>query len=298
MIIVRILAVLSVLSASSLTRAQNSWEFNTSLSINSGQFTDPIVLRSQNGQGIRVQGEKNQSWGTATGIHTTRIDMQDNIPVSRQNQDNWMLSGWVHIVPTTLTGRWTLQLDAYKTTNDAKETISSDVLTWVPKITWMSNGHPLKLDLSYAQSKYKNIEPIHQISASLAYGFNDAKDWIQVRSYNIDNLNPSQALGYSRTQAFDIKFTHLLGYSSAWLPASVTLGLERGQRIFTLDVDKQYIYNLPMLNQGGENIAAHWKMAQQTTLHAMLSKNKYRSDQPFNRDFVFTSLGVQISKSW
>lgn len=294
----RTFAIVCALSAPALTCAQSGWEFNSALSVMAGELTDPIILKNQNGQGIRIMGEKNQTWGMAAGIHTTRMNMQANVPVSRQNQDNWMLSGWGHAISTSLPGRLTLQLDAYKTTNDSTETISSDVLTWAPKITWVSSGHPLKMDLSYAHSRYKNTDPIHQISASLAYGFNDAKDWIQVRGYLIDNLNPVHAVGYSQTQALDVKWTHFLGHSSAWLPVSMTLGLERGQKIYTLDVDKQYIYNLPMLNQGGENIAAQWNIGHKATLQAMLSKNKYLADQPFKRDFMFTTLGVQVSKSW
>lgn len=295
---VRIFNFLCLLGAPAFACADNEWKFNTAVSVMTGQFTDSYVLKDQSGQGIRVVGEKNQDWGVAGGMHATRIDMQANVPVPRQNQDNWMLSGWMHTPSTSVPGRWTLQFDAYKTRNDAIDTISSDVLTWAPKITWAAFGRPLKLDLSYAHSKYKNTEPIHQISGSLAYGFNDSTDWIQVRSYIIDHLNPVLAMGYSRTQAVDIKFMHFLQPSSAWSPASVALGLERGRKIYNHDVDKQYIYNLPMLNQGGENIAVHWNISQQTTLHAMLSNNKYMADQPLKHNLSLTNFGIQIAKSW
>jgi hypothetical protein len=287
-----------LLGAPALACAGNEWKFNTDMSVMTGQFTDSYVLKDQSGQGIRFVGEKNQDWGVAGGMHATRIDMQANVPAPRQHQDNWMLSGWMHTHSTSVPGRWTLQLDAYKTSNDAINSISGDVITLAPKITWAAFGQPLKLDWSYAHSKYKNTEPVYQISGSLAYGFNDRKDWIQVRSYFIDNLNPVLAMGKSRTKAVDIKLMHFLQPSSVWSPAGVALGLERGQKIYSLDVDKQFIYNLPMLNQGGENIAVHWNMSQQTTLHAMLSKNKYTAEQPFKHSFMLTSLAVQIAKSW
>ncbi|MFY7941136.1 MAG: hypothetical protein ACOVOX_09535, partial [Burkholderiaceae bacterium] len=65
-----------------------------------------------------------------------------------------------------------------------------------------------------------------------------------------------------------------------------------------LDVDAQYIYNLPMLNRGGENIAGTWKLNPQTTLNVQLSKNKYTADQPSTHSFTSSTLGIQLAKTW
>lgn len=294
----RVIPFLCVLTLSAQASAQDAWQFSTAVSAMTGHYTDSITLKNQSGLGIRMTAEKNQTWGLTTGLQTTRIDMQPIVPTGQQNQDNWLLSGWVHVPSTALPGRWTFQLDTYKSTNDASGTNSSDVRTWAPKITWLAFGQPLKMDVSYAHSKYKTTDAIHQVSASVAYGFNDAKDWIQVRSTTINRLTPASALGHSSTRATDIKLTHLMSYPSTWSPTSITLGLERGQKIYALDVDTQFIYNLPMLNRGGENIAASWKLNPQTTLNLQLSKNKYTADQPLTHHFTFSTLGIQLAKAW
>lgn len=297
MITPRVIPFICDMTLSAQASAQDAWQFSTAVSAMTGHYTDSMALKNQSGLGIRMTAEKNQTWGLTTGLQTTRIDMQPIFPTGQQNQDNWLLSGWVHVPSTALPGRWTFQLDTYKSTNDASSN-SSDVRTWAPKITWLAFGQPLKMDVSYAHSKYQFTDAIHQVSASVAYGFNDAKDWIQVRSTNIHRLTPAYALGHSSTRATDIRLTHLMSPPSAWAPSSITLGLERGQKIYVLDVDSQYIYNLPMLNRGGENIAASWKLNPQTTLNLQLSKNKYTADQPFTHHFTFSTLGIQLAKAW
>lgn len=294
----RVIPFLCVMTLSAQVSAQDAWQWRTAVSAMTGHYADSMTLKTQSGLGLRISAEKDQTWGLATGLQTTRIDMQPIVPTGQQNQDNWLLSAWVHAPSTALPGRWTFQLDAYKSSNDASGTNSSDVSTWAPKITWLAFGQALKMDLGYAHSKYKDTDAIDQISASVAVGFNGSKDWIQIRSTHINHLTPALALGHSRTRATDIKLTHLLSPDSVWTPTSITWGLERGQKIYALDVDAQFLYNLPMLNRGGENIAGSWQLNPQTTLNVQLSKNKYTADQPFTHTFTFSTLGIQIAKVW
>ena len=298
MLIPRVIPFLWAMTLSAQVSAQDAWQWRTAVSAMSGHYADSMTLKNQSGLGLRISAEKDQTWGLTTGLQTTRIDMQPIVPTGQQIQDNWLLSAWVHAPSTAWPGRWTFQLDTYKSTHNASSSNSSDVRTWAPKITWLAFGQALKMDLGYAHSKYKDTDPIHQVSASVAVGFNDAKDWIQVRSTHINHLTPALALGHSRTRATDVKLTHLLSPHAAWTPTSITWGLERGQKIYALDVDAQYIYNLPMLNRGGENIAGTWKLNPQTTLNVQLSKNKYTADQPFTHSFTSSTLGIQLAKVW
>jgi len=250
--------------------------------------------------GVRISGEKDHKWGFTAGLQSTRIDMAPITQVSTQNQDNWLLSGFVHMPTTKLPGRWTFQLDAHQVNNDASGSISSDVRAVAPQVTWLSYTQPLKVDFSYASSTYKNTAAIHQLSTAIAYGFNEAKDWLQVRSYAINNLDPSKALGQSSTRATDVKLTHILSSNLKWAPATVTLGLERGKRIFVVDMTTQTLYNLPMLNEGGENIAANWKLSSKTDLNLQFSKTRYYADPtplPSHR-FTLSTLSAQLATSW
>ncbi len=266
-----------------------------------GHYADSLTMNNQHGLGVRVFGEKDQKWGLTAGLQSTRIDMAPITQVSTQNQDNWLLSGFVHLPTTKLPGRLTFQLDAHQVNNDASGSISSDVRAVAPQVTWLSYTQPLKVDFSYASSTYKNTAAIHQLSSAIAYGFNDAKDWLQVRSYAINNLDPASALGQSSTRATDFKLTHFLNGNLKWAPNTVTLGLERGKRIFVVDMATQTLYNLPMLNEGGENIAASWKLSPKTDLNLQFSKTKYFADIPYAPSahrFTLSTLSAQLATSW
>lgn len=282
-----------------MTFAQDAWQLNASATAMAGHYVDSQTMNHQRGLGIRLTGEKNQAWGFTAGLLSTRIDMAPITQVSTQNQDNWLLSGFAHAPSTKLPGRWTFQIDAHQVNNDAAQSISSDVRILAPQVTWLSQSMPFKVDLSYASSHYKNTpDDIQQVSTAFAYGFNQAQDWVQVRSYAISKLDPLTALGQSSTRAFDYKLTHLLRSSNPMVPTSVTLGLERGKRIYIVDMSSQTVYNLPMLNEGGENITASWKLSPKTNLNLHLSKTRYYADLPMEHRFTLNTLSAQLATAW
>ncbi len=267
----------------------------------SGHYDSAQTMNNQDGLGIKVSGEKDKTWGFTAGLQSTHIDMSRFMPKPTQDQDNWLLSGFTHTPSQTLPGRWTFQLDAHRVTNDATQSISSDVSVFAPQVTWLSYSQPLKLDFSYANSSYKNTAPVQQFSASIAYGFNQAKDWLQVRSYAITNLEPVSALGQSSTRAIDVKLTHILSSHSTFAPQSLTLGIERGERIYVVDMPTQTVYNLPMLNEGGESVAATWKLSPKTDLSLQYSKTRYFSNAPAAlsaHHFTLGTLSAQIATAW
>ncbi len=85
----------------------------------------------------------------------------------------------------------------------------------------------------------------------------------------------------------------------AGAPVSVTVGVgERGQKIYALDVNTQSIHNMPMLSQGGESIAASWKLSSQTPLNMLLSQYNDTADLPFTHRFRLRTAGFQVAKAW
>jgi hypothetical protein len=282
-----------------IASAQDAWQFNSSITAMTGHYTDSLIMNNQRGLGVRVAGERNKSLGFTVGLQSTRIDMAPMTQVSTQNQDNWLLSGYAHKPSIMLPGRWTFQLDAHQVHNDASGSNTSDVRSFAPQVTWLSYTQPLKVDFSYANSHYKNTPAnIHQFSSAIAYGFNDATDWLQVRSYAINNLTTSEALGQSSTRATDFKLTHFLKTQYKWAPTNVTVGLERGKRIYVVDMASQTVYNLPMLNEGGENIAANWKLSPKTDLNLQFSKTRYYSESVAAHRFTLSTLSAQIATAW
>lgn len=255
-------------------------------------------MSSQDGLGVRVLGENNRSWGFAADLQSTRIRMLPITQVSTQNQNNLMLSAYSHVTSTHLPGRWTFQLDTHQIHNDASQSDSSDVRAFAPQIIWLSNSQPLKVDISYANSSYKNTATIHQYSSAIAYALNGANDWLQIRSYAITQLDPTKALGQTSTYAADIKLTHFLSPRTQWVPSTLTLGVERGKRIYVVDMATQTVYNLPMRNEGAENITATWHINSKTNLNLQFSKTKYLSNIPFTHHFTLSTFSGQLVTSW
>jgi hypothetical protein len=293
-----LLALHTILCMPSIAVAQETWQLSYSLSVTTGNYVGSQTMNNQDSLGMRVLGEKDHTLGFAADLRSTRISMTPITQVSTQNQDNWMLSGFRHVPSSHLPGRWTFQLDTHQIHNDALQSDSSDVRAFAPQITWLSYSQPLKVDISYANSSYKNTATIHQYSSAIAYALNGDNDWLQIRSYAINHLDPTKALGQTSTYATDIKLTHFFSTGIHWAPCTLTLGVERGKRIYVVDMATQTVYNLPMRNEGGENIAATWLLNSKTNLNLQFNKTKYLSNIPFTHNFTLSTLSAQIVTAW
>jgi hypothetical protein len=299
---INLTAFISVLGcavcATNMAYAQDAWQWRSSVTATTGQYSDAIVLKSQQSWGLRLTGEKDQTWGWTAGLRSTDMAMQPNIPVSGQRQIDGLLSGFVHAPSVQMPGRWTLQMDAYRTTSDATNSISSDVYAIAPQMVWQSYTLPVRLDAHYARSKYKNTPGIDQFGFGVAYGFNAAKNWVQWRGNAQPNLTPEIALGHPRLSSSVLKFTHLFEAGSPWTPSTVTLGVQRGQKMFAIDPVSQTLYNLPMLHEGGESITSVWKLSPQTGLTLHWGRDRYRSAQPLEHRFTHGTLSAQVTRAW
>lgn len=284
----------------SMSNAQDAWQLSSSVTAMTGHYTNSLTMNNQRGLGMRMYGEIDQKWGFTAGVQSTRIDMTPVTQVSTQNQDSWLLSSYVHKPSVMHPGRWTFQFDAHQVNNDAPQSNSSNVRAIAPQLTWLSYTQPLKFDISYASSTYKNTATVRQVSSAFAYGFNDATDWLQVRCYAINNLTKSEALGLSSTRATDIKLTHFFEKNTKWTPETVTVGLERGERIYVVDMATQSVYNQPMINHGGKNIAASWRLNPKTLLNLQFSKtNYYAEPTPLpSHKLTLSNISAHITTAW
>lgn len=263
-----------------------------------GHYAGSLTMYNQQGLGLRIAGEKNKQWGFTVGLQSTHIDMAPITQTSVQHQDNRLASAFTHLASNSLLGRWTLQIDAHQLTNDASHTNSSSVRAIAPQITWLSYTQPLKIDLSIASSNYKNTAPIYQLSSALAYGFNNGKNWLQFRGYASNNLTPSEALGQSNTRALDTKFTHFVNRTSSWMPSSVTAGFDLGKKIYWVDMASQTVYNQPMINEGGENLAASWQLTPKSNVSLQLNQTRYYAESVSAHRFKLSTLSTQLACAW
>lgn len=263
-----------------------------------GLYTGSRTMDSQQGLGVRMSGEKDRQWGFTAGLQTTHIDMAPITQTSIQHQDNWLASAYMHHTSASGSGRWTLQIDSHKVKNDALYTNSNSVRAIAPQVTWLSHTQPLKMDLSFASSNYANTSPIYQLSSAFAYSLNNGINWLQIRSYVINNLTPSEALGLSKSHSVETKITHFIDHPSAWTPTSITVGLEYGKKIYWIDMASQTVYNQPMINEGGENLAATWQLNAKTYINLQLSQTRYYAESVAAHRFKLSTLSTQLAYAW
>jgi hypothetical protein len=292
------LGLFCLLSVPVFAEAQDVWQLNTSVNAMTGKYDGSLIMKKQHGLGVRLNGERANEGGFSVGLQSTHIDMQPLVPKATQEQNNWFLSGYAYTPSPSLSGRFKWQLDVHRVLNDALQGNSDGVSAVVPQVSWVSFDKPLTFDLSYAQSRYHNTRTIHQLSPSLGFGFNNNQNWFQIRGYLIQNLEPNLSMGMSSSHATDFRLTQLFQSPSPWVPQSVTLGLERGKKIYFVDAVTQTVHNLPMRNDGGENIAAVWRFAQSNQLKLQLQQTHYFSNDYTAHDFSLKTLSAQISRDW
>jgi hypothetical protein len=82
------------------------------------------------------------------------------------------------------------------------------------------------------------------------------------------------------------------------IPNSLTLGLERGKKVYGVDMQTQTVYNLPMVNEGGESLAATWTLTRQTNLSLQANSTRYYSELVSAHKFKLNTLSAQLATSW
>jgi hypothetical protein len=285
-----------------MVHADNAWQFGSTATLMSGQYKDALLMDKQEGVGLHFTGDYLDQWGFKAGLQSTQIDLHSITglsPSTNQSQDNWLISGYKNIYSTTLAGRWTFKLDAHQVTNNSQQS-SNEVQAIAPLIQWASSTHPIILDFGMANSKYKDTKPIYQTSPGIAIGFNNNQDWLSARIYFISNLDPSNAMSHDKTRSTDFKFTHFFQSQVTGIPTSVSLGLERGQKIYNIDVVTQTLYNLPMLHEGGESLSASWKVAPKTSFTLFAGKARYffNPTPSIANHFSLATFSLQLGTAW
>lgn len=293
-----ILWLLCLLSVPAWAAAQDEWQFNSAVNVMRGDYDGSRIMNRQHGLGVRLSGERSNAWGFTVGLQSTHIDMQPFVPKATQAQNNWLLSSYGYVPSSSQTGRWKVQLDVHRVFNDALQGNSDGVTAVVPQVSWVSFERPFTFDVSYAHSRYQNTPTIHQISPSMGFGFNNQQNWFQLRGYLIKNLDPKLSMGMSSSHAADFRLTQFFQSASLWVPQSVTVGVERGKKIYFVDAVTQTVHNLPMRNDGGESIAAVWKLGQKTQLKVQVQQTDYFSNYYTAHDFSLRTLSAQVDCDW
>lgn len=284
----------ALLPLPSLAQA-DTWFFHATPSATTGSYQDSLLRDTVTETGLRLSADYLDQGGLTTGFSKTWIGMQDAGTDIEQN--NLLLSGRWNVWPDSLPGRVSLRLDGHHITNNDLTGDTDDVSVLAPQISWLSSDETLYADLGYAWSDYQNQLEVHQFTPTLGYGFNAGADWIQVRGYLINGLNPARAAGNTSTQALDTSWTHYFAAQSRLVPASLSLGLGLGERIYAVDMNAQSVANLADINQGSATLGLTWNLARNTQLTLLGGQSRFHN-AALNNDYSLNLGYASLSMRW
>ena len=275
--------------------AADQFFFNTAASVTAGSYKDSLQRNKFSEYGMKVSGDYLDQGGVTAGYSSTKITLKSGAPATEQN--NFMLSGRLHIRPDALPGRLTLRLDGYRVNNNDGTRNTGPVTVFAPQVGWLSKDGTVYADLGYADSRYQNQLTVHQYTPTLGFGFNAGADWIQFRSYQIRGLNPARAVGKSSTSGLDFKWTHSFAPGSALMPSFLSLGIAAGERIYAVDMDIQSVANLADLEKGAVNFGIGWKITKSTKLFLLAGQSRFRNVTLAN-DYKLNLGHAGLSVDW
>ena len=271
--------------------SQQDWRIQSEINFAKSNYSNSQVLDQQKSKGIRLDFDRGDI-GSTLGFQNTHIDLLPSLNQPQQNQDNWLASVYKRFPVASLPGQAALKLD----THHLRSSVASQANIYViaPQASWTSAQLPLGLDVSLAHSNYPTMPTVKQYGLAARWGFNQRQDWLEIRQYRIQNLDPIYALGNQDTQAHEIRLTHLFTPNTSWQPKRISMGLERGEKIFFVDMQSQTVYNMTMLNKGGHSVASTWSIQPKIDFTLQFNQNTYN----LSNDFKLTTVSAQSSIGW
>lgn len=252
------------------------WVVHVAPSVTTGTYQDSTARSSLLERGITLSANYLDKGGMSLGLSNASVFMKSGVTTTEQT--NTVLSGhWSYQVPD-MPGRWTARLDLHSITNNDPTGNTDKVVALAPQLSWLSSDGMVYADLGYARTRYQNDLSVNQLTPTLGFALNEGYDWVQVRSYLMSGMNPVRAADKSNASALEVKWTHFMAPdASALMPASFSLGLVGGERIYTVDMDAQSVANLADIHTGTANIGLNWKLSKTASLFVLLGQSRFRS---------------------
>lgn len=251
--------------------------------------------------GFFVRADYLERGSITAGFNDTTLGFEGE--VQDIEQDNLFLSGRWHTTPDWAPGQITFRLDGHAISNNDVTGETDDVTVIAPQLSFLNYQQTFYMDLGFSVSSYGDslLTPqtleVNQLTPTLGFGFNEQRDWLQLRAYLIDLPNPQRAQNNEDTAALEIKWTH-------WTMAGGLLGLDNfrmsailGERIFAVDPDAGSTYNLADLQTGGASIGGEWALNERNRILLMLGFEQYEN-QTINEDYRNTFMYLNFTHQW
>lgn len=241
-------------------------------------YSGSLQRASLQNLGIFVRADYLERGGVTIGYNRTSLGGED--AGQDIEQDNIFLSGRWQTTPDWANGQISLRLDGYVISNDDVTGATDDVSVIAPQVSYMNYARTFYADIGYSESSYGDsvLVPdaldVEQWTPTLGFGFNEQRDWLQLRAYLIKPSSPARAQNELDTAALQLNWTH-------WT-TNRFLGIDNfrysmllGERVYAVDPDAGSIYNLSDLQTGAAAIGAEWVPGEQSRVLLLFGVERY-----------------------
>jgi hypothetical protein len=228
--------------------------------------------------GLFMRADYLERGGITLGYNRTSLQGDENAPDIEQ--DNVFVGGRLQLTPDWAEGQLTLRLDGYSISNDDPGGATDDVTVLAPQISFLNYARTFYADLGFSKSSYGDslLIPealdVEQWTPTLGFGFNEQRDWLQLRAFVIRPSSSARAQNKRDTAALQVSWTH-------WTSTGF-LGIDNfrysvmlGERIFAVDPDAGSVSNLSDLQTGAAAIGSEWVPSERTRLLLLIGVERY-----------------------
>jgi hypothetical protein len=288
-----VLPFVSAISISNVSAGEN-WDTTIGIQGSLGDYSNSTQRNDKDSLGLFVTADYLDSYGFTFIYDRSSYDYKQNIRTI--DQDTFFLSGRKTFRPDALNGLLTLSLDTFHIDNDDRSKLTDNVKIYGTHLSYLTYDKKYYADLGYANSDYYKGLTIDQWTPTFGFGFNEQKDWLQIRGYFISSNKKIRTQGEKSTEAIDLSLTHYFD--------GQTLNLNKikgsyltGERMFTVDRDSAGVYNLSDIQKEGFSLLAEFQLTETVKLTVAGGKERFRNEDindSYSSTYIYSGLSTSF----
>ncbi len=295
----------SVLFLSSMllqgVNAGERWYVEAKADADAGQYSGSILRDNFYSGGALLNVDYIDIYSFAFAYNHLRINFK-NADADAYDVTQDMFSGrfQYNFYNDVLGGKVTAQLVTHGITNSAPAILSGDILIFAPKISYTRYDKSLSAAFEYTRSDYtdrRNLV-IQQYAPSIGFGFNEDSDWLQFNAYLIQSSNKLLSQGEDSLLSARIKWQHWFEPSTIFGVNNLYIDVLAGKRIFAVDNESFYIYNLEGVQQESVLLGLGWRPGENFYVDLIAGVEKFTNNVIIDNEYYRQYLHISLSKHW
>jgi hypothetical protein len=296
-----VLATAAIGAAPQAVAEDGDWQVKTDLQALYGPYQGSEERDTLANAGVFLHADYLEQGGISLGYNRTTVGFKDSS--ADIDQDQFYASVRYSLTPDWARGRIGLRIDGHRIDNNDDVNGTGDLGIVAPQLSYLNLDKTFYADMGYARSSYGDALPsgsdltVDQLTPTLGFGFNEARDWIQVRAYLIDFSRPGRAQGKSDTAAVEAKWTH-------WFDGRGMLGLDNvvvtalgGERLYAVDPDSAVVFNVADVQKASGSLAGQWRIDDRNQLMLQLGYETY-TNEAIADDYGSPYLYFDFTHTW